>query len=225
MDRRPAPSVAEFVGTFTLIFIGGGAGIVSGQDIVAVALANGLAIGIMVSNLGHISGGHFNPAITLGFLATRRITLPLAVVYWVSQFAGAVVAACDSAWFFTMPAILGAVPTPKSGFGAGQGMVLEAVLTFFLVGAVFATAVDPRGAFKMIAGLTIGLIISIDVLHRRADHRRGDEPGARVRAGARVGEPLVERLDLLPRPGARRPRRRARVRFLPRPAASRRDRS
>ena len=68
--------VAEFVGTFTLIFIGGGAGIVSGQDIVAVALANGLAIGIMVSNLGHISGGHFNPAITLGFLATRRITMP-----------------------------------------------------------------------------------------------------------------------------------------------------
>ena len=67
-------SVAEFVGAFTLIFIGGGAGIVSGSDIVAVALANGLAIGIMVSNLGHISGGHFNPAITLGFLATRRIT-------------------------------------------------------------------------------------------------------------------------------------------------------
>src|SRR5207248_5678180 len=86
-------SVAEFVGAFTLIFIGGGAGIVSGQDIVAVALANGLAIGIMVSNLGHISGGHFNPAITLGFVATRRITLPLAAAYWASQFAGAIVAA------------------------------------------------------------------------------------------------------------------------------------
>src|SRR4029079_12538162 len=84
--------VAEFVGTFTLIFIGGGAGIVSGQDIVAVALANGLAIGIMVSNLGHISGGHFNPAITLGFLVTKRITTPLAVAYWVAQFGGAIVA-------------------------------------------------------------------------------------------------------------------------------------
>src|SRR4051794_41511187 len=85
-------SVAEFVGAFTLIFIGGGAGIVSGQDIVAVALANGLAIGIMVTNLGHISGGHFNPAITLGFLSTRRITAPLAGLYWGAQLLGAAVA-------------------------------------------------------------------------------------------------------------------------------------
>src|SRR5947209_9799409 len=89
--------VAEFVGAFTLIFIGGGAGIVAGMffqgNIVAVALANGLAIGIMVTNLGHISGGHFNPAITLGFVVTRRIKPALAVVYWISQLAGAVAAA------------------------------------------------------------------------------------------------------------------------------------
>ena len=103
-------SVAEFVGAFTLIFIGGGAGIVSGQDIVAVALANGLAIGIMVSNLGHISGGHFNPAITLGFLATRRITTPLAVAYWVAQFGGALVAAAILRGLFTHDQFLAAVP-------------------------------------------------------------------------------------------------------------------
>jgi MIP family channel proteins len=156
-------AVAEFIGTFTLIFLGGGAGIISGQDIVAVALANGLAIGIMVSNLGHISGGHFNPAITLGFLSTRRIAPVTAVVYWVAQFAGATVAALLLRWFFKMPAMLGSVPTLKHGFGSGRGMVLELVLTFFLVGTVFATAVDPGGAFKSIAGLTIGLIISIDV--------------------------------------------------------------
>ena len=67
--------VAEFVGAFTLIFVGGAAAITIGAgDMVAIALANGLAIGIMVTNLGHISGGHFNPAITLGFLSTRRIT-------------------------------------------------------------------------------------------------------------------------------------------------------
>jgi len=156
-------AVAEFVGTFTLIFLGGGAGIVSGQDIVAVALANGLAIGIMVSNLGHISGGHFNPAITLGFLSTRRIKPVTAVVYWVAQFAGATVAALLLRWFFKMPAFAQSVPTLKHGFGAGQGMVLELVLTIFLVGTVFATAVDPGGAFKAVAGLTIGLIITIDV--------------------------------------------------------------
>src|SRR5213592_245030 len=93
--------IAELVGTFTLIFIGGGAGIASGKDIVAVALANGLAIGIMVSNLGHISGGHFNPAITLGFVAARRITAPLAVAYWIAQFGGAVVAAAILRSLFT----------------------------------------------------------------------------------------------------------------------------
>jgi aquaporin TIP len=156
-------SVAEFVGAFTLIFIGGGAGIVSGHDIVAVALANGLAIGIMVTNLGHISGGHFNPAITLGFLATRRITLRLAVAYWISQLAGAIVAAAGLRWLLHKPAFLAAVPH-VARIGVGRGLVVEMVLTFFLVWAVFATAVDPRGAFKAVAGLAIGLTISIDVL-------------------------------------------------------------
>ena len=155
--------VAEFIGTFTLIFIGGGAGIVSGQDIVAVALANGLAIGIMVSNLGHISGGHFNPAITLGFVATRRITLPLAAAYWASQFAGAIVAAAILRGLFSHGDFLGAVPNVPT-IGVGKGLVIEIILTFFLVWAVFATAVDPRGAFKSIAGLAIGLTITIDVL-------------------------------------------------------------
>jgi aquaporin TIP len=154
-------AVAEFIGTFTLIFIGGGAGIVSGHDIVAVGLANGLAIGIMVSNLGHISGGHFNPAITLGFLSTRRITGTIAGVYMVAQFTGALFAALILRGFFHKAVIFA---TPHAGvFGGGKGFVLEAILTFFLVWAVWATAVDPRGAFKAIAGLAIGLTITIDV--------------------------------------------------------------
>jgi MIP family channel proteins len=157
-------SVAEFIGTFTLIFIGGGAGIVSGQDIVAVALANGLAIGIMVSNLGHISGGHFNPAITAGFVATRRITAPLAAAYWASQLLGAACAAFILRWLFTQAQVAGAA-APHVGLGVsdGKAIVLELIMTFFLVWAVWATAVDERGAFKAIAGLAIGLTISIDV--------------------------------------------------------------
>jgi MIP family channel proteins len=164
MDESiPRRSVAEFIGAFTLIFIGGGAGIVAGTDLVAVALANGLAIGLMVSNFGHISGGHFNPAVTLGFLATKRITWPLAVAYWISQFAGAVAAAALLRWFFHKPAMLAAVPH-AAHIGAGKGLVVEIILTIFLMLAIFSNAVDPRGAFKSIAGLGIGLTISIDVL-------------------------------------------------------------
>jgi aquaporin Z len=154
--------VAEFIGAFTLIFIGGGAGIVAGQDIVAVALANGLAIGIMVSNLGHISGGHFNPAITAGFVATRRIAIPMAVWYWVCQLLGAISAAYILRWLFTKSAVaLFAAPMPHTT--DAKALVLEGIMTFFLVWAVWATAVDDRGAFKAIAGLAIGLTISIDV--------------------------------------------------------------
>src|SRR6267142_2142522 len=131
--------IAEMVGAFTLIFIGGGAGIASGSDIVAVALANGLAIGIMVSNLGHISGGHFNPAITLGFVVTRRITGVLAVCYWFAQFAGAAVAALMLRGFFPGKAGLGSVPNAPS-VSDGKAFALEIVLTFFLVWAVWATA-------------------------------------------------------------------------------------
>jgi aquaporin TIP len=155
--------IAEFVGTFTLIFIGGGAGIVSHSDIVAIALANGLAIGIMVSNLGHISGGHFNPAITLGFVATRRIKLALAAVYWFFQLLGAVCAAFLLRYFFTQLAVKVTAPAPAANFSDWKALLLELIMTFFLVWAVWATAVDERGTFKAIAGLAIGLTISIDV--------------------------------------------------------------
>lgn len=164
--------VAEFVGTFTLIFIGGGAGAVAATvfgvgakyTLVAFALANGLAIGIMVSNLGHISGAHFNPAITAAFLATRRIKAQIAAVYWAFQLGGAIAAAFILRWLFTKNAVLvGSVPHVAGGYPSGRAVVLELIMTFFLVWAVFATAVDERGAFKAIAGLAIGLTISIDV--------------------------------------------------------------
>ena len=164
MDEDPfRRGLAEFVGAFTLIFIGGGAGIVSHSDIVAIALANGLAIGIMVTNLGHISGGHFNPAITLGFVVTRRIKPALAAVYWFSQLLGAVCAAFLLRYFFTKLAVKLTAPAPSANITDWKAFLLEAIMTFFLVWAVWATAVDPRGAFKAIAGLAIGLTISIDV--------------------------------------------------------------
>jgi aquaporin TIP len=158
--------VAEFIGTFTLIFVGGGAAafVHVGTD---AAIANGLAIGVMVTAMGHISGGLFNPAITLGFLVTRRISPKLAGFYWLVQFAGGAFGGLMLKLLLPTAvqhaANLG-VPALGNGMGAGAAVVLEAIMTFFLVWVVFGAAVDPGSAFKQVAGLAIGLTISIDVL-------------------------------------------------------------
>ena len=84
--------VAEFIGTFALIFVAAGAAAFARIEI-DYAVANGFVIAVMVSAFGFISGGHFNPAITLGFFVTRRIAPLLAVWYWIVQFGGAALAA------------------------------------------------------------------------------------------------------------------------------------
>jgi MIP family channel proteins len=158
--------VAEFIGAFALMLVGGGA-IMSGADLTGIALAHGLVIAVMASAVGHISGGHFNPAVTFGFLITRRMKPALAAVYWVSQFAGAVVAALLLWWIFPGRVVDGAklgAPSLDPAIGTGAGVVLEGILTFFLVWVIFASAADTRGTFKSIAGLAIGLTITLDVL-------------------------------------------------------------
>ena len=158
---------AEFVGTFALTFVGAGAVMTGIGGLVGVALAHGLVIAVMASAVGHISGGHFNPAVTLGFVVTRRMDARLAAVYWAAQFGAAVIAALLLWWIypdaFVDRAKLGA-PVLDPSVGSGAGFVLEAILTFFLVWVVFATAADPRGAFKSIAGLAIGFTITLDIL-------------------------------------------------------------
>src|SRR2546421_8721190 len=96
-------AIAEFVGAFTLIFIGAGA-IIAGGDLLLVAFVHGLAIGVMASAFGRISGGHFNPAVTLGALVGRQITALLAAVYWASQLLRALAAAL--ALFIIIPSSL-----------------------------------------------------------------------------------------------------------------------
>jgi aquaporin Z len=157
---------AELVGTFTLIFVGmGSIMFASNSGLVGVALAHGLAIAVMVSAVGHISGGHFNPAVTLGFLVTRRIAPTLAVFYWVAQIAGAVLGALAVRLAFPPEAQLdNGVPVLNDAVTSWEGLLLEGLLTFFLVWVVFATAADPGGTFKSIAGLAIGFTITMDIL-------------------------------------------------------------
>jgi MIP family channel proteins len=158
--------IAEFVGTFALIFMGmGSIAFIQSNLLVGVAFAHGLTIAVMASAVGHISGGHFNPAVTLGFLVTRRIAPALASLYWLAQLAGAVLGALALRALFPSEANLDAgVPVVNPTINAFQGLAIEALLTFFLVWVVFATAVDPGGAFKTISGLAIGLTITIGIL-------------------------------------------------------------
>jgi MIP family channel proteins len=175
MYNTPQKLVAEFIGTFALIFFGAGSICAdqflrsSGQGglgLLGIALAHGLAIGIMVTSLGHISGGHFNPAITIGFWVTRKISTFDALAYWVAQLAGATAAAYllrllpFDVW---APVQLG-TPQLASGITRTNGMFFEGIMTFFLVFVVFATAGDARGAFNKIAGFAIGLTITMGAL-------------------------------------------------------------
>jgi aquaporin TIP len=154
---------AEFIGAFALVFVGAGS-VVDG-DVITAAFANGLVIAVFVTAFAGVSGGHFNPAVTFGFLVTRRISGSMAVFYWFAQLLGAAFAALLLKWIFPSvlnSAFLGA-PQLNVTIDTGKGVVIEAILTFFLVLVVFATAVDPKGAFDKVAGLAIGLTIVLDV--------------------------------------------------------------
>ncbi len=169
LSRR---AVAEFIGTMALIFVGAGS-ILSdrlaggGVSLVGIALAHGLTIAVMASAFGHISGGHLNPAVTVGAFFARKISAGDAAVYWISQLAGAVTGAVLLTLVFD-PATRQAANLGTPGLGAGvtvaQGLVFEIVATFFLALVVCATALDERGAFKVVAGLPIGFVIAFDIL-------------------------------------------------------------
>ena len=176
MDRSMTQRLtAEFVGTFTLIFIGAGSiitadavgGGVGGAGLITIALAHGLAIAVMVSAVGHISGAHFNPAVTVGAWVTRRIGSGPAVAYVLAQVVGALAGAL--ALRLLLPgqmwgaAALG-TPLVDPVLTDWQAIALEAVLTFFLVWVLFASGLIPDRAIHKIAGLAIGFTISMDIL-------------------------------------------------------------
>jgi MIP family channel proteins len=176
MYGRPQKLLAEFVGTYALIFMGAGSICAAhflnttnqvSLGLLGIAVAHGLAIGIMVTAVGHISGGHFNPAVTIGFWVTRRLGTLDSILYWIAQLAGATAAAYSLRGLIpedTWRAVQIGAPDLAHDFSRTSGMFLEGILTFFLVFVVFGTAVDPRGAFNKIAGFAIGLTITMDIL-------------------------------------------------------------
>jgi aquaporin Z len=156
--------VAEFIGTFTLVFVGIGS-IATGVGLLGVAWAHGLAFAVMVSATAAVSGGHLNPAVTLGAWIGKKIqTLP-AILYVVAQCLGAIAGAWALGQFVPTEAhqsfrlgtpMLGPNTTPVAG------MFLEALLTFFLVFVVYGTGFDARG--PKVGGLFMGLTVVIGII-------------------------------------------------------------
>ncbi len=167
--------IAEFIGTFALLFAGVGAQMacmaaaVGGErtgvsTLLVVALAHGIAIAVCGSALGHISGGHFNPAVSLAMVVAKKLDFLSMIGYWIAQFAGAVVAVIlvrATTITDNFDSAMGALPQVSTTIEPMQGAMLEAIGTFFLVLVIFGTAVDKRGP-KMGAwfiGLTITAMI------------------------------------------------------------------
>lgn len=157
--------VAEFIGTFGIVFFGCGSVVVAGEalGLVGIGLAFGLIVGTMVASLGHISGAHINPAVTFMALVTGRMKLPMAGAYLASQMLGGIVAA----------SILKGVADPAlwQATGGGTtslsvnvltGLTVEFILTFFLVLVIFGSAIDPRGS--KLGPAAIGAVVALDIL-------------------------------------------------------------
>lgn len=171
MDQGFKSYWAEFLGTFTLCFIGQGAiGVqallgTGGAGLLPVAVAHGLALALMISALGATSGGHFNPAVTFGFVVTGRQSWTSAITYWISQLVGALAAS------FLLRSVLPGeagqathwgVPLLGAGVSPTMGLMLEFVLTFLLVTSVWGTLVDEKA--PRIGGFGVGLTLLMAIL-------------------------------------------------------------
>ncbi len=164
--------LAEFIGTFALVFIGIGSIAASaiaggGGTLVGVALAHGLVVCAMGTAVGHISGGHFNPAVSFGLLIGKKIDLGTFFGYVITQCMAGVVAALLIKIVVpvdTLTTIGMGTPSLNAAIGVTplMGVVTEAVITFFLVFVVFGSAVDNRA--PKLGALFIGLTLTLDIL-------------------------------------------------------------
>lgn len=157
--------VAEFIGVFALCFVGifaianAGAG---ATDLTGVAFAHGLAIAVMVAAFAAVSGAHFNPAVSLAMLITKRIDTKGFVGYTFAQILGGAVAAIIASIVLGNPAVASGTPAIAEGVTATNALIAEIVCTFFLVAVIFGSAVDKRNSGQ--APLYIGLVIVAAIL-------------------------------------------------------------
>jgi len=171
MNEDKRAYLAEMIGTFGLCFIGAGAICTNAYTngavgLLGIAVAHGLVLSMMVTVTGYISGGHHNPAVTFAMMITKNISLRKGIGYIISQLVGASIAGFALRAVFA-PQYWSAVhlgtPALNDGVPFVNGVLIEAILTFFLVFVVFGVAVDSRRP-KYLYGFAIGLTICFDIL-------------------------------------------------------------
>jgi aquaporin NIP len=176
---------AEAIGTFALVFAGAGAVVVDARTHalghVGVAITFGLVIMAMIYAVGHISGAHFNPAVSFAFALTRHFPWPRTVAYWTAQLAGALLAAALLRGSLGNDANTGA--TLPSG-SQGQSFLWEVVLTFFLMFVIMAVATDTRAVGEK-AAIAIGGTVGLDAMFG------GPISGASMNPARSLGPALV----------------------------------
>ena len=171
MKKLSKALIAEFVGTFALIFVGAGAGALGLGGLVGVALAHGLVVLVFAYAHGSISGSHINPAVTFGVWLAGKIDGRQAFSYWVFQLVGGICGALalrlalggtDTGLGLTQLASGLTAGGATISIGVGVGVFIEALLTFFLVHVVLQAAVAGRGGDH--AGVAIGLTLTFCIL-------------------------------------------------------------
>jgi MIP family channel proteins len=176
------PALGELVGTFILVFVGAAA-VASGQGVVVAALAHGLILISIIFTYGHISGAQLNPAVTASLLVGGHINIMKAVVYWVAQFAGAIIAALVLRAIIGIEGGLGQTTGSMTVSAPWTAALFEAILTFFLVSAVYQGAV--YGKTGDLAPFAIGLTLAGSIL------AGGTYTGASLNPARTLGPALI----------------------------------
>ncbi len=173
VDSMPAMSrrlVAEALGTFALVFVGCAVVVTDkfpngGYGMLGIAVAHAFVLAIMITATMNISGGHLNPAVTFGLLVARKIDLRIALPYIAAQLVGGILGAVLVR--YAIPSNVGRIlsygtPVIANSVTLAQAISIEAILTFFLVSAVFGTAVSPEA--PKVGGFGIGLVLLFGIL-------------------------------------------------------------
>ena len=195
-DELFRESFAELIGTFVLVFVGSAAVLVAPVfGVLVPALAHGLILVALVYTYGHISGAQVNPAVTLGLLVGGKQDLNKSLVYMLAQFIGAIIAAIILTAVFPKDnaAVVGFLGDASYNYGQTTGFltadsvwtaaIYEAILTFFLVSAVFQAAAYGRAG--KLAGVAIGFTLAASIL------AGGPATGASLNPARTLGPSLV----------------------------------